>query len=276
MTHDHAALSVGIDAVIPAGMRHGSGCVIGHRAVIGDGCVLGDRVQIGASATVLPAMSPNDALSSLWIRDGVSIGAAAVVCGPSTIGIGARVEPGSVVTHDVPPHAIVSGNPAQVVGYSSPPGIDLAQHAATPVSVPDDVGVVELIGGASLVRLPEVVDLRGRLTFAEVGGLLPFVARRFFFVYDVPNDSIRGEHAHRTLHEFLICAASSVRVSLTDGRERCEVTLSEPTVGLHLPPGIWSTQYRYEPPAVLLVLCSDEYDPASYIRDFDEYTAEIE
>lgn len=275
MTADRTDLLLGADVLLPDDLRHGIDCEIGHRAVIGSGCVLGDRVRVGPNATVLaPPASADGGVPELHVRNDVTIGAAAVVSGAVVIGVGARVEPGSVVTADVPPHAIVAGNPAQVVGYSSPPGIMSATHDVEQISLPSEVGVRPLLGGAALIRFPIVSDLRGGLTFGEVGGLLPFAVERFFFVFDVPSQSIRGEHAHRTLHEILVCAAGSVRVSLTDGTSRCEVTLDEPSVGLHIPPGVWSTQYRYDPSSVLMVLCSHKYDPTSYIRDFDEFLAE--
>jgi len=42
-------------------------------------------------------------------------------------------------------------------------------------------------------------------------------------------------------------------------------------VGIHLPPMVWGIQYKYSEDAVLLVLASDKYDPASYIRDYSEF-----
>jgi UDP-2-acetamido-3-amino-2,3-dideoxy-glucuronate N-acetyltransferase len=177
-----------------------------------------------------------------------------------------------VVTQDVPPHAIVAGNPAQVIGYVSPPGIESASQPVVQVAPPAEAGAIQLIGGASLIRFPEVIDLRGKLAFAEVGDLLPFEVKRFFFVYGVPTTSIRGEHAHRRIHQLLICASGTLRVSLTDGTERREVLLQEPSVGLHLPPMVWAAQYRHQPSTCLLALCSDKYESDEYIRDFDDFT----
>jgi UDP-2-acetamido-3-amino-2,3-dideoxy-glucuronate N-acetyltransferase len=143
-------------------------------------------------------------------------------------------------------------------------GVDVSEAGSTP-----------LVGGASLIRLPEVVDHRGHLTYAEVDGLLPFVVQRYFLIFGVPDASVRGEHAHRILQELLVCTSGSVRVTITDGRDSDEVVLDEPTVGLYLPPMLWATQTGYEPSTVLLVLCSEKYDPDDYIRDFDQYVAEF-
>ena len=44
-------------------------------------------------------------------------------------------------------------------------------------------------------------------------------------------------------------------------------------IGLHLPPRVWGIQYRFSPDAVLLVLASDRYSAADYIRNYDEFLA---
>lgn len=121
------------------------------------------------------------------------------------------------------------------------------------------------------IKLPEFFDPRGNLTVAEFPGLLPFVPRRIFLVYDVPNKNVRGEHAHRELHQFLICTKGSCAVMLDDGKNRCEIVLDKPTLGLHIRPMIWAAQYKFTSDAVLLVLASDIYKDEDYIRNYDEY-----
>jgi dTDP-4-dehydrorhamnose 3,5-epimerase-like enzyme len=100
---------------------------------------------------------------------------------------------------------------------------------------------------------------------------LPFVPKRYFVVFDVPSKDVRGEHAHKTLHEFLVCVHGSLSIVLDDGNKRREVQLNSPTVGLHIPPLVWGIQYRFSSDAVLLVLASEPYDPDDYIRDYDEF-----
>jgi carbonic anhydrase/acetyltransferase-like protein (isoleucine patch superfamily) len=255
-------------AVVPDRFECGEGCEIGPYAYVATGVRFEERVRVGARATLAPR-GPGE--SGLLVRSGVEIGAGVVVAGASVIERGARIEPGAVVTGDVPPFAIVVGNPGRVIGYVAPPAADGVPTAGKIEGAPPDVGARKLDTGASLLRFPEVVDLRGHLSFGEVGAHLPFAPKRFFLVYGVPSRSIRGEHAHRTLEEVLIAVAGSLRVSLTDGRLRSDVVLDDPTVGLHLPTGLWSTQYDYSPDAVLLVLASEPYDPASYIREYDEF-----
>ena len=58
-----------------------------------------------------------------------------------------------------------------------------------------------------------------------------------------------------------------------DGARREEFCLDHPRLGLYLPPMTWGIQYRYSEGAVLMVLASEPYDPADYIRDYAEFQA---
>jgi len=90
-------------------------------------------------------------------------------------------------------------------------------------------------------------------------------------VYDVQSREVRGEHAHKELHQFLVCVKGSCSVMVDDGNCREEYTLDTPGAALHIPPMVWGVQYKYSPVAVLLVLASDVYNPGDYIRDYDEF-----
>jgi len=129
------------------------------------------------------------------------------------------------------------------------------------------------VTGVTLHRLPLIEDMRGNLIPAEVGPLLPFAPQRLFIVLDVPSAEIRGEHAHRTCHQFLICVRGSVNVVADDGHRRESFRLDSPRLGLYLPPRVWATQYGYSADGALLVLASEHYDASDYIRDYDEFLA---
>lgn len=269
-------ISVGPGVVLPDDFVCGPGCVVGPHALIGPGCAVEDDVRIGARSTVLAPETPsNGEPRRLLIRSGVSIGAGAVVSGAEVIGRGARIEPGAVVTSDVPPHAIVSGNPAHVTGYVSQVAGGAGGRPVEMVRAPSVVGTVVLPSGASVIRFPDVSDLRGRLTFAEVDGQLPFSVDRFFLVYGVPSQELRGEHAHRQLHQLIVAVSGAVSVLTDNGSVREEVRLDEPTVGVHIPPMVWGVQFRHTADAVLMVLASDRYDDADYIRDYDEFARAV-
>jgi carbonic anhydrase/acetyltransferase-like protein (isoleucine patch superfamily) len=236
-------------------------------AFVGSGCLVARDAVIGVRATLLDA----DPGAPTRIEHGATIGAGSVINAGVTIGSRAVVRAGTVIDSDVPPGAIVEGNPAAVVGYS---GVDPFEGARF-ITPPSKPGESIDFAGCSVIRLPQVIDLRGALTYGEVGQYLPFEPQRFFVVYDVPSAQIRGSHAHRQLHEWIVVVKGSVTVTADDGTDRAQVLLDDPTLALHLRPMTWTTQYAYSEGAVLVVLCSHKYEDADYIRDYDDYVSMV-
>jgi UDP-2-acetamido-3-amino-2,3-dideoxy-glucuronate N-acetyltransferase len=252
--------------------------LIGNRVTVKSGVQIWDGITIEDDVFIGPNVSfANDKFprskkylkqfSSTLIRKGASIGANATILPGITIGMNAMVGAGAVVTKNVPSNAIVVGNPARINGYVNV-DVDNTQNKPTRlISSQTEVPVK----GVKIYDLPLIEDLRGSLTFAEVSGLLPFLPKRFFLIFNVPSQEIRGEHAHRIQHQFLVCLHGTCTIMIEDGKSRAEVILKQPTKGLHIPPMIWATEFRYSNDAKLLVLASDIYDTEDYIRDYDEY-----
>ncbi len=237
---------------------------------IWDGLRIEDDVFIGPNATFTNDLFPRskqhpEEYTKTFLCKGASIGANATVLAGVTIGINAMVGAGAVVTRDVPPNAIVVGNPAVVKGYVNVNN----QQGNSPLK---QIGEAEsVVPGVRFYNLPLIEDMRGNLSFAECGQYLPFVPKRYFLVFDVPSKEIRGEHAHKQVQQYLVCVKGSCSVVVDDGKRRQEFLLNSPAQGLYLPPMIWGIQYKYSPDAVLMVLASDVYSAADYIRDYDEY-----
>ena len=138
------------------------------------------------------------------------------------------------------------------------------------MAAPLDLGV----GGVQLWPMRHVLDPRGNLIPVEFEKDLPFLPRRQFFIHDVSDDSIRGEHGHRICHQFLFAVMGSLAVIVDDGVQAREVVLADGSFGLYLPPYVWGVQYRFKPHTMLSVYASHPYDPSEYIRDYDDFLAE--
>ncbi len=239
-----------------------------------DGVRLEDDVFVGPNVTFTNDPFPRskhypEVFAHTLVQKGASIGANATILPGLTIGRYVIVGAGAVVTRSVPPYAIVKGNPARISGYVT------ATRTATlekTLTLETDEAVTPVgVGETRIYRLPLVHDLRGNLSFAQYDDLLPFRPVRYFIVFDVASKEVRGEHAHRTLQQFLVCVKGSCSVVVDDGHNRAEVVLNRPNVGLYIPPMVWGIQYQYSPDAVLLVLASDVYRAEDYIRDYDKF-----
>jgi len=142
-------VSVWNGTMVREGARIGHGSSLGRNVYIGPGVIVGENVRIQNGAQVFEPVEigngsfigPNvvftndrtpravkdqslDPISeSDWQKTGIvigtgaSIGACAVLVSPVRIGNWALVGAGSVVTHDVPDHALVFGNPARQRGW---------------------------------------------------------------------------------------------------------------------------------------------------------------
>lgn len=292
---------LGAGSKVAAFSRIMQGAVVGEQVVIDDhvvvepDVVIGDRVAIGQGVRLCSGLQVEDDVRigalvaftgdaadgasasrvppATVLKQGAVIGAHATIRQGVTVGARAMIAAGAVVTRDVPPNAIVDGNPARITGYVDTVNAAIGQGGASnPIGTEGPLPSLRA-AHARLVRLPRIVDLRGALSFGEIGAHLPFQPKRFFAIYDVPGREVRGEHAHRELQQFLICLKGSCVVVLDDGRERDEVLLSTPEIGLYIPAMVWGIQYMYSPDAVMLVLASDVYSASDYIRNYDEFLA---
>lgn len=252
--------------------------VIGDRVTIKcgvqiwDGVSLEDDVFIGPNVTFTNDPYPRSkqyptAFSKILVRHGASIGANATILPGITIGMHAMVGAGALVTHDVPPYAKVVGNPARIIGYTHSHVEDnRPNYSETQTSA---LGThASAVKGVNICELPLVKDLRGDLSVGEFDRSVPFLPLRYFLVFDVPSGKVRGEHAHKECHQFLICIKGSCAVVADDGFTRQEIVLDRPNKGVHLPPMTWGVQYKYSHDAVLLVFASHYYDSNDYIRDY--------
>lgn len=270
---------IGTDCNICDGVFIENDVQVGNRVTVKcgvqlwDGLVIEDDVFIGPNATFTNDLFPRSKIFpnkflKTFIRKGASIGANATILPGLEIGSGAMVGAGAVVTRSVPSNAIAVGNPAHIIGYV---GAEQAKdNQSTQSSANISIGT-SIVNGVNLCEFPFIKDMRGSLSVGEFERAVPFVPKRYFIVFDVPNREIRGEHAHHACHQFLICVKGSCAAVVDDGNNRQEFLLDRPNIGLYIPPLTWGTQYKYTSDAILLVFASDYYDASDYIRNYQEF-----
>lgn len=122
-----------------------------------------------------------------------------------------------------------------------------------------------------MYHFPPHGDERGQLIAIEENKDIPFTVRRVYYIYDTLPGVRRGHHAHRCLEQILVCVSGSCRIHLDDGHDTAEVLLDKPWEGLYISNDIWREMYDFTPGAVLLVLASEPYDEADYIRSYDDF-----
>jgi len=126
-----------------------------------------------------------------------------------------------------------------------------------------------------LVPIPQRGDARGQLSVAEIGGALPFIVRRVYWIHGTNPGVSRGFHAHKQLRQLCVCVAGSVRVSLFDGRREESVVLNSSAKGLLIGPSLWREMHEFSPDCVLMVFADAEYDEADYIRSKEAFIESI-
>lgn len=126
-------------------------------------------------------------------------------------------------------------------------------------------------GEAKLLRLPQIPDQRGNLTFVEGNRHLPFDIARVYYLYDVPAGSARAGHAHVDLAQVVIAASGSFDVHIENAHERVTVSLNRSNVGLFISRLIWRDIDNFSSGSVCLVLASMPYSESDYIREYDQF-----
>ena len=136
-----------------------------------------------------------------------------------------------------------------------------------------DMAKKEMLAKVQDVQLPWHGDERGKLIAIEsLTDLAPFEVKRVYYIFDTTPGTVRGNHAHKDLRQLLICVSGACTISceMPDGT-KSEHRLDWPDSGLLIEGLVWRQMKEFSKDAVLLVLASEHYDEADYIRDYNEF-----
>ncbi|MBQ7273480.1 MAG: WxcM-like domain-containing protein [Bacteroidales bacterium] len=120
------------------------------------------------------------------------------------------------------------------------------------------------------VQLPIIPDERGNLSFIEECNHIPFRIKRTYWLYDVPGGERRAGYALRATDDFVVAMSGSFDVLLTDGIAEKTVHLNRSYEGLYIPRGVWREFRNFSTNSLAMVLSSEHYDAAQYVRGIDE------
>ena len=126
----------------------------------------------------------------------------------------------------------------------------------------------------SLIKLIEfnrLGDERGGLISLEQFQNIPFEIKRVYYIFDTKQGVARGFHAHKDLQQVAICVKGSCRFLMDDGHNKAEIVLDKLNQGILIDVMQWHEMHDFSDDCVLLVLASNYYDEADYIRNYDDF-----
>lgn len=115
----------------------------------------------------------------------------------------------------------------------------------------------------------------GNLVALEQGKEIPFDIKRIYYIWGTKSEIVRGKHAHLNLEQIVICVSGSCDFILDDGSTRETVHLSDPGEGIHIKNNIWREFTNFSPDCVIMVIASEHYDEADYIRDYNQFLKNV-
>lgn len=120
------------------------------------------------------------------------------------------------------------------------------------------------------VELPPLGDDRGSLVAVE-DHAIGFAVKRVYYIFNTKEGVRRGGHAHLDLRQIVVAVTGSCEFILDNGFERQTILLDSPTSGLVIGPMIWREMQNFSQDCVLVVIASENYDEADYIREYDAF-----
>lgn len=122
-----------------------------------------------------------------------------------------------------------------------------------------------------LISIGNFRDSRGKMGILE-DHHVPFKVLRTYWISQVPENAVRGGHAHRTSEQLLICIQGVIEVLLEGlSGDKFVFKLDQSCCqGLYLPPLYWG-RFTFSNQAVALCMASDYFDESDYIRDYQEF-----
>lgn len=135
----------------------------------------------------------------------------------------------------------------------------------------DNPHATSSVDNCAILDLPKNHHHNGNLSVVQDNNPIPFDINRVYYLYDIPGGADRGGHSHINLKQLVVAISGSFDIVIDDGINKRRVTLNRPYQGLMITPGIWRTLDNFSSGAVCLVIASEHYEEADYIRDYETF-----
>ena len=123
----------------------------------------------------------------------------------------------------------------------------------------------------SRINFSPLGDARGSIVALEGDSTIPFPIKRVYYIFGTSTGVARGFHAHKNLKQVAVCVSGKCRLILDNGNVSEEIWMDSPTKGVLIKEMVWREMHDFSDDCVLLVLASEHYDEADYIRNYQEF-----
>jgi len=100
---------------------------------------------------------------------------------------------------------------------------------------------------------------------------IPFDVKRVFTIYNVPKNTVRGEHAHHQTKQYLVCVKGIIKVMLESGENEITETILKKGDSIFIDKLVWDSQQFLTDDDVMLVFANTEYNFEDYILDKNKF-----
>ncbi len=127
----------------------------------------------------------------------------------------------------------------------------------------------------NLIEFKVLGDDRGQLVALESNKNIPFEIKRVYYLTGTLPGVPRGFHAHKELEQVAVCVSGKCRMIMDDGKNKEEIWLDSPDKAVCIHKMMWHEMHDFSEDCVLLVMASDYYDEADYIRDYLNFIKQV-
>ena len=127
-----------------------------------------------------------------------------------------------------------------------------------------------------IIKISTFKSSQGNLSIIDKKNNIPFEVKRIFYIYDIPQNTQRGGHAHKSLKQFIWVINGQLEIiTFSKNDMKIKFILDSPNMGLYIPELTWSYQLTRSFNTIYCVAASDYYDENEYIRDWEDFIKEV-